>query len=430
MGESVTATLRRTGASLRADRAITTAPLRPHPRFGPGLLVAAAFIGPGTVTTATLAGARFGTALLWAVVFSTLATLVLQEMAARLGLVSGGGLGEALRAAFTGPLSRGLAVTLVLGALVFGNAAFETGNVAGAALGLEALTGSPAWVWTLAVGAAALLLLASPGYRRIERSLIVLVALMSAVFLLTAVLARPEPIPLLRGALGVALPSGSLLTVIALVGTTVVPYNLFLHASAVREKWGPEVPLAAALRASRRDSAVAIALGGLVTVSIVVAASAFFGSGVEITSATVMARQLEPLLGRAAGACFAVGLLAAGLTSAVTAPLAAAWAAAGILGWPRDLADRRLQVVWVGVLAAGVLFAALGRRPVVAILLAQAFNGLLLPVVAVYLLIVVNRSQLVGEHRNGPWANLAGTIVVLVVAALGVLQLLRLAGLV
>lgn len=402
-------------------------------RFGPGLLVAAAFIGPGTVTTATLAGARFGTLLLWAVVFSTVATMVLQEMAARLGLVSGGGLGEALRATFSGPLSRVLAAVLVLGALVFGNAAFETGNVAGAALGLEALTGLPARAWSMGVGLVALLLLASGRYVRIERPLVALVALMSAVFVFTAVLVHPAPTALLRGALLPTLPSGSTLTVIALVGTTVVPYNLFLHSSAVREKWAQQTEpaeLGEALRASRRDSALAIALGGLVTLAIVVTASTLLGSSASIASAADMSAQLEPLLGRAAGACFAVGLLAAGLTSAVTAPLAAAWAAAGVLGWPRDLRDSRLRAVWGGVLVTGVLFAVLGRRPVTAIVLAQAFNGLLLPVVAVTLLIVVNRTELVGRYRNGAAANLAGAAVVAVVAGLGLFQLLRVLGLV
>ena len=108
--------------------------------MGPGLVVMAAFIGPGTVTTASLAGARFGHALLWAVVFSIIATIVLQEMSARLGLAGGQGLGEALRTTFSNRLVRGLCIVLVLAAIGFGNAAFQAGNVTGAAIGLETLT--------------------------------------------------------------------------------------------------------------------------------------------------------------------------------------------------------------------------------------------------------------------------------------------------
>ena len=104
--------------------------------LGPGLLVTAAFVGPGTVTTASVAGARFGYALLWALLFSVLATIVLQEMSARLGLVTRAGLGEALRSTFTKPWLRWSCVALVVGAIGFGNAAYEAGNITGAAAGL------------------------------------------------------------------------------------------------------------------------------------------------------------------------------------------------------------------------------------------------------------------------------------------------------
>jgi manganese transport protein len=117
-------------------------------RFGPGLLVMAAFIGPGTVTTASKAGAEYGFALLWALLFSVFATLVLQEMAARLGLVTGKGLSEALREHFHNPLFRALAIALVLLAIGFGNAAYESGNITGASLGLAAITPWPTqWWW-------------------------------------------------------------------------------------------------------------------------------------------------------------------------------------------------------------------------------------------------------------------------------------------
>ena len=109
--------------------------------MGPGLLVAAAFIGPGTVTTASVVGASTGYALLWALVFSIFATIILQEMSARLGVVSREGLGEALRTTFDNPLFKVVAVILVVAAIVFGNAAFEAGNIIGASLGLQAILG-------------------------------------------------------------------------------------------------------------------------------------------------------------------------------------------------------------------------------------------------------------------------------------------------
>jgi len=389
-------------------------------RFGPGLLVTAAFIGPGTVTTATTAGAKFGLALLWVVLFSILATIILQEMSARLGLVTRRGLGEALRGAFANRFLRAATIGLIVGAIAFGNAAFQTGNITGATMGLSALTGLSGPGWAVIVGLAAAAFLWTGTYQTIERLLIALVALMSVVFVLTACLSRPSVRAIAEGLLLPTMPVGSLTPLIALIGTTVVPYNLFLHASSVREKWSEAVPVERALRESRWDTVIAVALGGLVTMAIVVTAAAFFRRGTAVDSASTMALQLEPALGRWAGWFFAAGLLSAGLTSAVTAPLAAAYATAGAMGWPMDLRSRRFRAVWLAVIIAGTAFAiALGKTPVAAILFAQAANGLILPVVAVFLLIVVNRRSILGAYANGFLANALGGAVILFAAALG-----------
>mgnify|MGYP001812654658 CR=1 FL=1 len=398
-------------------------------RIGPGLLVMAAFIGPGTVTTASKAGAEYGFALMWALLFSVLATLVLQEMAARLGLVTGQGLSQALRESFDNPLFRILAVALVILAIGCGNAAYESGNIAGAAMGLAAITPWSTNLWALVVGGTAFALLASGRYRVVERGLIALVVVMSVVFLTTMLMVGPDPGAITRGLTRPSLPAGSTLTVMALIGTTVVPYNLFLHASAVREKWARDVPLEQALSESRRDSLLSISLGGLITLAIVTtAAAAFFGSDTVFSAATI-SQQLEPLLGPAAKYFFAVGLLAAGLTSAVTSPLAAAYAVSGALGWPADLSDRRFKAVWVLVLGCGMLAAALGSRPISAIMFAQAANGFLLPIVAFYLLYVMNSTRLLGDFRNRWRSNVVGVLVVLVVSGLGIFKLLQVFGL-
>lgn len=394
-------------------------------RFGPGLLVTAAFVGPGTIATASVAGARFGVVLLWAVLFAVAASLVLQEMAARLGVVTGAGLGEALRRGFDAPLPRRLAALLVVAAVGAGNAAFQAGNVTGAALGLAELTDTPRLLWVAGVAIGASALLATGRYRAIQSVLMALVAAMGALFVATAWLAQPDWGALAAAALRPALPEGSLLTVVALLGTTVVPYNLFLHASAAARAWRDAEPRRA-IAAARRDAAVAIALGGAITASIVVAAAEAFAPGSEIASASAMARQLEPSVGPAARSCFLVGLFAAGLTSAITAPLAAAYAVAGCLGWPAELRDRRLRAVWAAVVALGALGAALGRHPVAAIVAAQALNGLLLPLLAGFLVYAVNRERLLGRWRNGPWANALAALVLAVMIALGGVQLWRL----
>ena len=389
--------------------------------LGPGLLVTAAFVGPGTVTTASVAGARFGYALLWALLFSVLATIVLQEMSARLGLVTRAGLGEALRSTFTKPWLRWSCVVLVVAAIGFGNAAYETGNIIGAAAGLEIITGIGPTVWAGVIGIAGAGLLLFGAYRVLEKILIALVLLMSVAFVATAVIVRPDIVAICRGMFVPSVPAGSLVTIVALIGTTVVPYNLFLHASMVREKWSADLPIAEALRQSRFDTCISIALGGVITLAIALSAAACFTLGTNIGSAAAMAEQLQPLLGPAAKWFFAMGLFAAGVTSTITAPLAAAYATAGAFGWQQDRRSWKFRAVWAAVIVAGTAFAisGTGGSPVATIIFAQVANGLILPVVAVFLLVVVNRTKLLGAHANGVMANLMGVVVVGIVGALG-----------
>ena len=388
-------------------------------RVGPGALVAAAFIGPGTVTTCTLAGIRSGTALLWALTFATVGTIVLQEMAARLGTVSGNGLGDALRRLVTAKSARLVLLLLVLIAIGGGNAAYQTGNLLGAALGVQVIAGGSPRMWALGIAAVASVVLATGHYRIIERVLVAMVVLMALVFLATAVAIAPDWGRIAHDAFVPSLPDGSALIALGLVGTTIVPYNLFLHANASAERFVTG-DVGDRLRDARTDLTVTVALGGLVSMAIVVTAAAAQVDATSVASAGDMAQQLTPLLGAWATTVFAVGLFAAGMTSAITAPMATAWAVAGILGWPRDLRDARLRMVWSAVMAIGVTIALTGVQPIAAILAAQAANGVLLPVIAGFLLFAMNQRAVLGAHINGWRANAAGAVVLLVALSLGI----------
>jgi len=405
---------------------------RPAFRIGPGALVTAAFIGPGTITTCTLAGAKFGYALLWGMVFSVIATIILQEMAARLGIISKNGLGEALRAHFNKPATRLITAILVISAITIGNAAFQTGNLLGASMGLETLFSSQTLTirfWVAVTAAVAFILLFAGSYKLMERVLIALVIIMSLTFVTTAIIVAPELPALLKGMFVPSLPPGSVLTLVGLIGTTVVPYNLFLHASAVQERWHSPSDLPAA----RWDISVSMILGGVISMAVIVTASAAFfgaGTGTDITSGTDMALQLEPFAGRWAKYIISIGLFAAGISSAITAPMAAAYATAGIMGWKRDLRSARFRMIWMFILMAGVLFAMLGFKPVEAILFAQVANGILLPVIAVYLLVVMNSRRIMGDNVNTLLPNILGGIVVLIATGLGIRSILHVIGII
>lgn len=397
--------------------------------IGPGAIVAAAFIGPGTVTTATLAGAYYGYALVWALVFATAAAIILQEMAVRLGVVARLGLGEAALSAFANaPAARFIISALIISALYVGNAAYEGGNIAGAALGAQAALpeATPRPVVALAIAAAAGALLYFGGYRAIERALVGMVFLMSLCFLATAIIVRPDLGALFGAVARPRAPEGAWFIALGLIGTTIVPYNLFLHAATARAKWTD----ARALPEARFDAAFSIGAGGVVSIlALTTAAASLFGSGAAIENAADMARQLEPLAGAAATWLLAAGLFAAGLTSAITAPLATAYAASEIFRFRSDPKAPAFRLVALSVVGAGAAAAAAGTRPVELILFAQAANGLLLPLIAVFLLYAANRRALLRDHANSLAANVAGGAAILLATLLGARTLARVFGL-
>jgi NRAMP (natural resistance-associated macrophage protein)-like metal ion transporter len=392
--------------------------------IGPAAVITAAFIGPGTVTTATLAGVNYQYALLWAMLFSTLATMLLQEMSARIGIVTGKGLGAAIREAFQQPAAKILAIILVVGALGVGNTAFQAGNITGASMGLEVLFGltRQAWVVIIALGAFALLLTGS--YKLLEKVLVAMVVLMSLVFLATAVIIRPDVPAMLHGLFVPQIPAGALLVTLGLIGTTVVPYNLYLHSAVAAERWGQTKDKTESIRNSNLDIMVSIGLGGLISIAIIVTAAAMYGTG-AVRNAADMARQLEPLLGPWAKWFFATGLFAAGTTSAITAPLAASYAITAIAGWSTDMKSIRFRAIWIAVLGAGAAISFSGISPVQIIVLAQATNGVLLPISAIFLLVVMNKSQIMKEFVNKAVQNILGYFVVLITLVLGLRMVLR-----
>ena len=385
-------------------------------RPGPGMMVSAAFIGPGTVTACTLAGANFGFALLWALVFATITTIILQGFAVRIALVTQLGLAEAMLKTIASPVGRILAALLLISALVLGNAAYEAGNMSGAALGLEAINGGPLAfgiapvIISIALFASLMLVFTKPKW--IENILIALVMLMSLAFLLTFLLIRPDLGALLQGFIP-SIPEGGLLTAIALIGTTIVPYNLFLHAASVRERWD-----AKQLPDAQLDTTLSIGIGGLVSMTILAtAAASLFGSGKTIENAVDMAQQLTPLFGSMATFTLAAGLFAAGLTSAITAPLATGYIVQEIF---KSSGSRKpFQIGALIVIISGTVAALSGYRPVELIFVAQIANGLLLPIVALFLLKLANDKKLLGQYANGLKANILGVAILLVTTGLG-----------
>lgn len=379
-------------------------------------VIPAAFIGPGTVTSCLAAGQMQRTTLLWTMTFSVIACVLMQSAAARVASCSGYELAAALRFQHREGWSRRIVTALIVVAIGVGCAAYQAGNVLGASAGLALLCdlSQPKRVAIVVLGAGALLW-AGVG-RSVKGVLSGLVGLMGITFIVVAARTAPPPLELLRGAVIPTIPEGGLPLVLALVGTTIVPYNLFLGSSLAIGK-DP--------RESRFGIFLAVAIGGVISSAIVVAGSVVTG---ELTFHNVAAA-LESKLGGAARPLFAIGLFAAGFTSAVTAPLAAALTIGAMTrkeGEARNETGFRFRAVWLVVLLIGAYFGVKESRPVDAILLAQAANGLLLPIVAIFLYRIARDPRVVPKaNRSSRVGEFALLLAVGVTVLLGLLGLAK-----
>ena len=172
-----------------------------------------------------------------------------------------------------------------------------------------------------------------------------------------------------------------------------------------------------------KELAISIGMGGLVTFAILSSSvTAFFATQISVDKSNI-ASQLAPLLGDNAALFFGIGLFAAGLTSALTAPLAAAFAISGLFGWGNTLKDLRFKATAISIVAIGTFAASLGLKPLALIILAQTSNALLLPISAILLVWVCNRPDLMGNYANSKLANIAGGLVILLVLMLAAYKL-------
>ena len=384
--------------------------------LGPGPLIAAAFIGPGTVTLCTLAGVKFGMSLLWTLLIAVLASIILQSMAVKIGIIGKKSITEALKDEISNPVIKYIIITLIFMTILIGNTAYEAGNISGAVMGLETLFGQikidfkdfSLNVHAIIIGLLAGALLWIGKYRIIERCLIGLVIIMSIAFLFTAIATRPSLLSVLSGLLSFKAPAGSLLTIIGLVGTTIVPYNLFLHAELVKEKWNDKGDLKFALK----DLIIALGLGGLISLSIVITASSI--NATDINTVGDLALGLESVFGTFSRQFLAIGLFAAGITSTITAPLAAAYVVCGCFGLSTNLQSNYFKFIWLSIILFGVFFSATGLKLITIIQFAQITNGILLPIMVGLLLWMMNKSSLLGNFKNNNLQNAIGFIIILV----------------
>ncbi|MCK4923189.1 MAG: Nramp family divalent metal transporter [Bacteroidales bacterium] len=381
-------------------------------------IVSAAFIGPGTITTAAKSGSLFGMDLLWALLFSTLACLLLQEAASRITIVTGRNLGETLYFKLKNNLSGKISLVLIALAIYIGAAAYEMGNLIGAREGISLLFPQNEKLGVLIISTFAATILLIPSLKIIARIMGVLVMILGISFLVTAIKIGPELGEITSGLFSFRIPEHSQapVLILGLIGTTIVPYNLFLGSGLTNNKQG--------LSEMRSGLAIAVILGGIFSMAVLIVGSSVIGE----FSFENLSMALDRKAGNSGKILLGTGLFAAGFTSAITAPLAAAITLKSLSGslnlnhWKP--AGKYFRLSWSFILLIGTGFALIDIKPVPAIILAQALNGLILPFISFFLVWAINDKE-ISKVKNTILNNVLLFITLVVSLVIGLRNLLN-----
>lgn len=388
--------------------------------IGPGIITANVDNDAGGITTYSLAGAQYGTRLLWTLLPITLALIVVQEMSARMGAITGKGLADLIRENFGVKLTFYLMLTLL--AANYGNTVSE---FAGVAASME-LFGVSKFLSVPLAAAAIWVLVVRGTYRLVER-IFLAACVFYFVYPVSAFLSRPDWGGVLRDTVvpsRIQFDAGYLGMLIGLVGTTIAPWMQFYLQSSVVEKgirkdryW-----------ISRWDVIIGCFVTDIVAFFIIVACAAtLFRHGIAIQDAAAAARSLEPLAGRYASALFAFGLLNASLFSAAILPLSTVYYVCEAFGWEAGVDKKYGEAkafygIYTAMIVLGAAVVLLPGFPLIKIMfLSQVANGMALPFVLIFMLLLINRKSLMGESVNGPVFNTiawATTVVMIVLTLL------------
>lgn len=357
--------------------------------------------------------------MIWALIFSTVACYVLQEASARITVVSGFNLGEAMRQEYGHTRIGRSIIYLALIAVVIGCAAYEAGNILGAVSGINLVTGGiPLPFIVSAIGLIAAIVLWKGTIRQIAAMLGIIVAFMGISFLITVFMMPHDISAILSDGLLPSIQPGSELLVLGLIGTTVVPYSIFLGSGLKHDQSPSEM---------RVGMMIAIGFGGLISIAILLTGTAVIGE----FSFESLAETLDNQLGSGASQLLGFGLFGAGLSSALTAALAASITAKSLLSKDQSDPDwaengKWFRTVWIIVLATGLFFGLIQLQPVPIIILAQALNGVILPIIAVILFLLMNSENVLPDgYRNGNLYNLTMGVVVYLTILIGMTNLFR-----
>lgn len=384
--------------------------------LGPGFLVTVGFIDPGNWATNIEGGSQFGYQLLWVITLSTLMLIIIQHMAAKLGIATGKSLAVNIRERFPAPVSAFLGLTIVLAC-----AATDMAELIGGAIGFNLLLDLPLWAGALLTVFLKVFLVVSQRYHRLETIIIGFLGIIACCYLIELVIVKPDWAAVLPSIVIPHVNRSNIYVAMAILGAVVMPHNIFLHSNVIHSrKWGvSETEKKTLLQYEKFDTLLAMTLGWVVNSAMIIVAAAVFSknqvvvTGIEQASAT-----LKPLAGPLAGLLFAIALVFAGVGSSITSSMAEANVITGFLGKPEDPRTLLYRIsVFVTAIPSFIVIL-LGLDTFKILIFSQVVLSIQLPFTLIPLLILCRSRKIMGGFRSRAGEFIAAAGIAVVVIAL------------
>jgi len=386
--------------------------------LGPGFLVTVGFIDPGNWATNIEGGSRFGYSLLWVITLSTVMLIVIQNMAAKLGIATGKSLAVNIRERFSRPVSAMLGVTIVLACV-----ATDVAELLGGAIGFNLLFGMPLWMGALVTVGLETFLIISQRYHRLETIIMGFLAVIAFCYLIEILIVKPEWSAVLPAIVVPRLNRESIYVAMAILGAVVMPHNIFLHSNIIHSReWGiSEAEKMSQLNYEKADTLAAMVMGWVVnSAMIIVAAAVFAKNQAAVTSIEQASATLTPLAGPLAGFLFAVALVFAGVGSSVTSSMAEVNVITGFLGRPEDPRTFLYRFSVFATAIPSFLIIVLAMDTYRILIFSQVVLSIQLPFTLIPLLMLCKDKIRMGKFASGPVEFAAAIVISSIVIVLNI----------
>lgn len=387
--------------------------------IGPGLLVTVGFVDPGNWAANIAAGARYGYSLLWMITLSTVMLVILQHNAAHLGIVTGKCLAEAVYSYIGGIKGR-----LILGSAILAAISTALAEMLGGAVALNMLFHIPIKAGAFIMMILSLYLEFSSSYKRIEKIIIIFVSIIGVSFVIEAGILPVDWGAASRGWVVPSIPPGSMPIILSVLGSVIMPHNLFLHSEVVQSRqWNlkEESVIKYQLIYEYTDTLFAMTVGWAINSAIVfIAASTFFTHGIYVDDLSQAGALLTPLMGPMSALLFGIALLFAGIASSITSAMAGGSIFAGAIGEPYDAEDphtRLGSILTMGIAYLVILFVS---SPFEGLIYSQVFLSMQLPITIFTQLYLTSSTRIMGKFANHSYTKVVLWIIGLLVTGLNI----------